>query len=237
MFADSLLESAPHYEHRSAWTKLASMLLQCAGLAVALAIPLFHIERLQIIPPPPSIRMTPIGSPPAARVQAAPAYSATPTIISQIVPLIFSRHPATRSEEPAQEPGGVSLGPPCTANCANGVPIGNILNAGTVIISPPPPRAHPPRISDWQLGALVRKVVPEYPIIAKQIRLQGAVVLLATIGKDGRVQRVQPMSGPPMLVQPAMRAVEQWQYRPFVLNQEPIVVQTQITVNFVLNRE
>jgi protein TonB len=61
-------------------------------------------------------------------------------------------------------------------------------------------------------------------------------VLLATVGKDGRVEHVQAVSGPPLLVRPAMVAVEQWQYRPFLLNQEPIVVQSTITVNFVLNR-
>jgi len=87
-----------------------------------------------------------------------------------------------------------------------------------------------------RLGGLIHKVIPEYPIIAKQLRLEGAVVLLATVGKDGRVEHVQPISGPPLLVRPAMVAVEQWQYRPYLLNQEPVAVQTQITVNFVLNR-
>ena len=86
-----------------------------------------------------------------------------------------------------------------------------------------------------QLGALVHKVLPEYPAIAKQIRLQGAVVLLATIAKDGHVEHVEPISGPAMLVLPAKRAVEQWQYRPYILNHEPVEVQTQITVNFILN--
>lgn len=99
-----------------------------------------------------------------------------------------------------------------------------------------PHATKPPRVSEMQLGDLIRKVIPEYPIIAKQIHLEGAVVLLATVGKDGRVEHVQPVSGPPLLVRPAMIAVEQWQYRPYMLNQEPVVVQTQITVNFVLNR-
>jgi protein TonB len=87
-----------------------------------------------------------------------------------------------------------------------------------------------------QLGALVHKVLPEYPAIAKQIHLQGAVVLLATIAKTGRVEHIEPISGPAMLVAPAMRAVHQWQYRPYILNHEPVEVQTQITVNFVLNQ-
>ena len=57
MFADSLSESAPPPGHRGAWTKLVSTLLQATALAIALTIPLFHLERLHIIPPPPSIQI------------------------------------------------------------------------------------------------------------------------------------------------------------------------------------
>jgi protein TonB len=105
-----------------------------------------------------------------------------------------------------------------------------------VVVQPPRPPG-PIRVSTIKLGDLVHKVIPEYPIAAKQLRIQGTVVLMAIVGKDGRVEHVQLMSGPPLLVQPAMRAVEQWQYRPYLLNHEPVEVQTQVTVNFVLNRE
>jgi protein TonB len=88
-----------------------------------------------------------------------------------------------------------------------------------------------------QLGDLVRKVVPEYPAVAKQLHIEGMVVLLATIGRSGRVEQVQVLRGPALLQPAAKQAVEQWQYRPYVLNHEAIEVQTQITVNFVLNRE
>jgi TonB family protein len=63
-----------------------------------------------------------------------------------------------------------------------------------------------------QLGDLVRKVVPDYPTIAKQLGIQGSVLLTATVGKDGRVEHVQVVSGPPLLVHSAKQAVEQWQY-------------------------
>ena len=104
------------------------------------------------------------------------------------------------------------------------------------MIGPPPPHAptRPVRVSEMQLGELVRKVLPEYPMVAKQLRIQGAVVLMATVGRDGRVERVQPLKGPPLLVQPAVRAVEQWKYRPYLLNHEAVEVQTQITVNFTM---
>ena len=88
-----------------------------------------------------------------------------------------------------------------------------------------------------QLGDLVHRVVPEYPAIAKQLHIEGPVVLLATIGRNGRVEQVQVLRGPALLQRAAKQAVELWQYRPYVLNHEAIEVETQITVNFVLNRE
>jgi len=83
----------------------------------------------------------------------------------------------------------------------------------------------------------VHKVLPQYPIIAKQVGVHGQVVLMAIIGKDGHVEQLKAISGHPMLVPSAVHAVEQWQYRPYLLNHEPVEVQTQITVNFVLNSQ
>ena len=236
MFADSLLESAPHPEHRAAWTKLVSTLLQCTVLAIALAIPLFHIERLQIIPPTPSIQMTSMARP---MVHTESTLSNTPAISDEMVQLRFTRRSTGSSTQLVTE--GV-VGPagaiPCTANCSGGLsPLGNILNHPGVRVEPPRPPSRPIPVSDMELGDLVHKVLPEYPTIAKQLHIQGPVVLTATIGKDGRVEHVQVLSGPPLLVSSAKTAVEQWQYRPYLLNYEPVVVQTQITVNFVLNRE
>ncbi len=65
--------------------------------------------------------------------------------------------------------------------------------------------------------------------------IQGAVVLRAIIGKDGEVHDLTPLSGPPELVQSAMGAVRQWRYRPYYLKGEPVEVDTQITVNYVLH--
>ena len=237
MFADTLLESAPHPAHRAAWSKLASVLLQSLVLAVLLAIPLLHVERLQFVPPPPSIQMTSMQQSPATHEPTTSASSSiTPALTTQMLaPRWIPRHVAEESEEPPI--GSTPVGPPCIGNCSNAIPITNIISTGPPMITVTRPNpTKPPRVSEMQLGGLIHKVIPEYPIVAKQLRVEGAEVLLATVGKDGRVEHVQPMSGPPLLVRPAMAAVEQWQYRPYLLNQEPVVVQTQITVNFVLNR-
>jgi protein TonB len=83
-------------------------------------------------------------------------------------------------------------------------------------------------------GNLIHRVEPQYPIIAKQIHLQGAVVLKAIISREGRIERVEVTSGPTLLARAASDAVQQWKYRPYLLNGEPIEVETEITVNFVL---
>jgi protein TonB len=241
MFADSLLESAPHLGHRSAWTKLASVLLQSLALAVALAIPMFHVERLQFIAPPPSIQMTSLQQP-VTRSQAIASSNTTSAALP--TPFVQPRYiPSTtsRTDNRVRETGPV--GPPaipCIVHCGAGAQtIANLFRDGAAVIPPQPPRPseRPVRVSEMQLGGLIHKVVPDYPIIAKQLGVQGAVLLTALVGKHGRVERVQSVSGPPLLVLSAKHAVEQWQYRPYLLNREPVEVQTQITVNFVLNRD
>jgi len=240
MFADSLLESAPHPAQRAAWSKLASVLVQSLALAVVLTVPLFHLERLQFVPPPPSIRVTSVEQPPSVRDQASAASTSTaPVLPHQIVEPKWIPRNIAHITDAAPTGGSNAPGLPCVGDCGSGVLISHIIGtSGFDILKPPtpPPPTKPIRLSEMQLGALIHKVLPEYPIAAKQLGIQGTVVLMATIGKDGRVEHVQPISGPPLLIRPAKIAVEQWQYRPYLLNQEPVVVQSTITVNFVLNR-
>jgi len=83
-------------------------------------------------------------------------------------------------------------------------------------------------------GLLIRKLAPVYPPKAKHSGIQGSVVLKAVIGKDGRIKNLQTVSGPEELRAAAIGAVQQWQYRPYLLFGEPVEVDTQVTVNFKL---
>ena len=85
-------------------------------------------------------------------------------------------------------------------------------------------------------GNLIERVQPQYPSLARQARIQGTVLLSAVISRDGKIENLQVLSGHPMLVQAAMDAVRQWRYRPYYLNNEPVEVETQVTVNFTLAR-
>jgi len=83
-------------------------------------------------------------------------------------------------------------------------------------------------------GDLVKKVLPVYPALARSARIQGTVVLQARISKQGTIENLHLLSGHPMLAPAAIEAVRQWGYRPYILNGEPVEVDTQITVNFSL---
>ena len=100
------------------------------------------------------------------------------------------------------------------------------------VLRPTPTRAV--RTSTMLEGNLIRRVEPVYPPLAKTARIQGSVVLSALISKDGVMENLHALSGPPMLVPAAISAVSQWRYRPYILNSEPIEVETRITVNFTL---
>jgi protein TonB len=84
-------------------------------------------------------------------------------------------------------------------------------------------------------GNLIYRVQPQYPQLARQARVQGVVVLRAVISREGKIENLQLVTGHPLLVQSAMDAVSQWRYRPYFLNNEPVEVETQVTVNFTLS--
>jgi TonB family protein len=85
-------------------------------------------------------------------------------------------------------------------------------------------------------GLLIKRVDPIYPTIAAINRVQGVVLLGATISKEGTIKDLQVISGNPLLNGAAIDAVKQWRYRPYVMNGEPVEVDTQIIVNFTLQQ-
>jgi protein TonB len=80
---------------------------------------------------------------------------------------------------------------------------------------------------------LLNKVVPVYPPAAKKAKIQGKVVIDAVIGTDGNVENLRVVSGPPELQQSALDAVRQWTYKPYLLNGDPVEVET--TINIIYN--
>jgi protein TonB len=128
--------------------------------------------------------------------------------------------------------GGVPGGVP--GGSMGGVLGGIIGNATTAV----PKVATPQRVrvsAGVTQGLVLKKVNPVYPPIARAARISGSVVLQAEISKNGDIQNLHAISGPPMLIPAAIDAVRQWKYKPYILNGEPVEVDTQITVIFSLN--
>ena len=83
-------------------------------------------------------------------------------------------------------------------------------------------------------GLIIKRVAPDYPMQARQLRIEGAVQLEATISKEGKVSNVKILGGHPILARAATDAIKQWKYKPYLLNSVPVEIETQITINFKL---
>ena len=240
MFADSLLESNWESTHRG-WTTLASFALQTLGITVLLALPLIYTEGL---PKPHLVSLgaplgPPPGRPPVERTHAT-AHSVQSNFVRNIL------------VPPSEIPTGIHRvvdiaapddAPPCalcvsgsTGNPSNSNPIIDSIGRESAFVPPlPKPVARPPRISTMMEGNLIYKVQPIYPPLARAARVQGPVHLRAIISRTGAIENLQAIDGHPMLVGAALEAVRQWRYRPYILNGDPVEVETQVTVNFSLS--
>jgi TonB family protein len=82
---------------------------------------------------------------------------------------------------------------------------------------------------------VIRSVQPEYPMLARQMRVQGSVMLQALIGRDGMIQDLRVLSGPPILAGAAQEAVRQWHFKPHYVGAQPVETRASITVNFMIS--
>ena len=241
MFTDSMLETSWAQRTRRNWTTMTSFGLQAVIIGLLLLLPLLRTVGL----PAARTVSTPISRGRNAPEPLAPAprrgvFTATQTTTLSSVLMQPQRMPAViniGADEPVPEPpGGPGGGIPGTGippGAGNGL-ISNIIGTHPIPPSPPPTITHAIRTSSMLEGNLIRRVEPVYPPLARSARIQGPVVLSALISKAGTIEDLRALSGPPMLVRAAIDAVSQWRYRPYILNNEPIEVETQITVNFYL---
>jgi len=243
IFADSMLEASWAQRARRSWTTLTSFGVQAVVISLLLLLPVLKTVGL----PAARTVSTPIrlGRSVPEALRTAPrtgALAAQNNVVNPIlvapgrVPTIISM----AADDPAlQPPGGseVGIGTPGAGLAPGSLEgLSPSLFGGNrpVLPAPPPSIARAIRTSSMLEGNLIRRVEPVYPPLARSARIQGSVVLVAVISKAGTIDNLHALSGPPMLVPAAVNAVSQWRYRPYILNSEPIEVETQITVNFTL---
>ncbi len=244
MFEDSMIESRKmRGSGRRGAATILSFALQVVVIGALILIPLFVTQAI----PTPQL-MTKLAAPPPPPPPPPPpaAASATSTPVQQVVKPLEPDQIRVPSKIPDKVVAQADTPPPpSTAGVTGGVPggvaggqIGGVV--GGVLGAMPqsaPTIAAPKRVNVSQgvaQGLLVHKVVPQYPPMARDAHIQGSVVLEAVIGKDGKIQNVQVVSGPQQLAQAAVDAVRQWRYKPYYLNGQPVEVQTMINVNFNL---
>jgi len=110
-----------------------------------------------------------------------------------------------------------------------------MTGVSSVVPLPPKPAVQKLRVSSGVAeGMLLQQVKPQYPSAARIARIEGRVILQAVIGKDGEIENLHVISGHPLLAPAALEAVKQWHYKPYLLNGEPVEVETQVVVNFRL---
>jgi len=234
----SALESTWERSACRGWSTLASFGFQAMAVSLLLLMPLIWIQgppKLQWFEPPQILMPPPAPAPPVSgqrRIQSSNIREGQLQQPPAIPPTIAILNEPQVGSAPdlgdAVVVGGTGTGRRGVFNS-----IGNSVD----VAPPPTPPAptHPIRVSHWAEGNLIYRARPEYPEIARQVRVQGPVQLRAVISKTGTIEHLTVESGHPMLVKAAMDAVRQWRYRPYLLNGEPIEVETEITVNFVLS--
>ena len=166
-----------------------------------------------------------VGVPPE---KAEPAI----TVVAKPEPIQVNQKPAASAlnhAQPAAVPAPPSLALP-GANSSDST-IAGIVATNAVV---PKPSGALQISQGITQGLLTKKVPPTYPSMALQMRKQGTVELMATISKTGSISKLRVTSGDPTLAKAAVDAVKQWKYRPYLLNNEPVEIETQITINFHL---
>jgi protein TonB len=244
IFADSMLETSWAQRGRRSWTTLTSFGVQAVVVSLLLLLPVLKTVGLpaaRTVSTPISLgRRAPEPLAPAPRTGAVAVEnnSVNPILVAPgRVPAIISM---AADDAALQPPGGSEVGIGITGNgFAPGGPDGlspSLLSGPRPVMpTTPPPSVHAIRTSSMLEGNLIRRVEPVYPPLARSARIQGSVILVALISKAGTIENLRAVAGHPMLVPAAINAVSQWRYRPYVLNSEPIEVETQITVNFFLS--
>ena len=254
MFEQSTLESAR--AAKRFWTTCVGMAWQAALVSFAVLAPMLWPQILPratfaayLVPPGPPPPPPPAGSPAVRpRVRTATTQFVNNALVAPAT--IPARPVMIEDTEPEPQTYGVPGGVPGGSRdgVANGV-LDTVMRAGSPAIAPPTPSerpvaaapaasAAPIRVRQGGLvkpAVVVHRVEPQYPEMARKMRVAGVVELEGVIGTDGRLRELRVVNGHPLLARAALEAVRQWIYAPTTLNGDPVEVIAPITVTFRLN--
>jgi protein TonB len=227
---------------RRGYTVPLSIAVHALLLGAVIIVPLVAIDSSRLPTPSAMFAFITTADPPVRPPEAPPRVATA----QQRVPA--DPNPGT---PPLDAPAGITPERPGqpTADLltgienATGVAPGGGFERSTVLPPPPPPPARSPASpapvvrpgGDIQRPAKIKDVPPVYPRIAQAARVQGFVIIEATIGPTGTVQDARILRSVPLLDAAALEAVRQWEYTPTLLNGMPVAVLMTITINFTLH--
>lgn len=229
MFREALLESSPFTRKRNAWPMATAFTMQLIAASVLIVVPLLSSGIISIPARPPLLAPSQY-----AHAQNQPSGGHGGQAFPTDKPVI-SVHNTGSLIDRDLNPKPYDIGPsfnPIGSGPGPGLPSNLFDNAQPVTVEPPPVKRDRIVVSHSNEAMLLSKVIPEYPAIAKAAGVQGDVKLHAIISKDGAIQSLAVISGSAMLIPSALNAVQQWKYRPYMLNGQPVEVETFITVSF-----
>ena len=230
MFRETLLESAPFTRNRKRWPMALAVALEVVICIALIALPFLSTTVISVaahpltFQPPEPLREA--NRPQASHISrggpGSTAIRANVVTLSTRPTICFVHCPTTEDVEIASHPdinfrSGETGFPDGLASCNN---------CGSKLVHGPVP------ISNLAPGSLIYRVEPVYPRVAALTRAHGIVRMHAIIATDGTIQKLEVIDGPPSLIPAARDAVRQWRYRPYILNGQPVEVETMITVSF-----
>ncbi|HWE85197.1 MAG TPA: TonB family protein [Terracidiphilus sp.] len=238
MFEDSTFDSTGRIRTRSRIWGVAAFAFNASILGAMIVIPLIYPEALPgrwmnmllVAPPPPPTPPKPIEVKPTQAFHGRPELTPLGLTVPTRIP------PSIRTFDSAEAPRDGQL---ITMDTGPTFPSGSPFGHGAgsqprVVIAPP---KGPQRVSQGVAdGMLLDRVMPVYPPIARAARVQGTVVLEATITANGTIRNLRVLSGNEMLQQAAIDAVSRWRYRPYLLSGQPVEVETTVSVVFSMGR-
>jgi periplasmic protein TonB len=233
MFEELVVSSEKPNRTHKRWAVAVSALAQSALWTILILVPLIYTEAL-----PNGMLKTWIVAP--STPAAVRPGSSLKRPRARIIPLSHITAPRFVPKNVFRDAGGPPVEytkPGDTGEPANNALI-DLFRSPTLpaapVISARENKAPIPVGGSVEAASLIHRVVPQYPEIARVTHVSGTIVLRAIIAKDGTVQELSYVSGPALLIKPAMDAVRQWSYRPTLLNGKPVEVETTIDVVFTL---
>lgn len=233
MFEDALMESGGTIHTHRGWFSGVAAICNGSIVCYLILLPLLHPASL----PKQSLSM--LLAAPAPPAEPLPAMTRVVSVATHAAALVNPFTP------PRIVPNSIRAAdhepPPLIGTGINPIGNGSVLNGlpdSIGMATPPQVRVTPSRKTVISSGVMEGRKLsgaePRYPAFAIAARIQGTVLLAATISKTGAIENLRIVSGPPMLAPAAEAAVRTWRYRPYLLNGEPVEVETTVRVIFHL---